>query len=217
MSLKIIHGWLHKFMLGRPQVICLNIFLRFDSCNVSDMVIKPNHRHVDTQGLVYLPYLHSWTPASSTLQELVSVLCSVFGQNPPVYSTANSAAPSSSTRVVQSTIISPPVQYSPTPSVAGSYTQQQYQQQPPPYGASYSLGRAPVPGIVDSMHIPDYLKEGQQQHQQQQAAATVLRANVSNTDSTTSTKDRLVREVTVRLQEEILICQTRLKGDSACC
>jgi hypothetical protein len=195
--------------------------IRFDGHTLSDMVIKPNHRHVDTQGLVYMPYLHSWTPASSTLQELTSALSGVFGQDPPVYSKTSSPpgdVASASSRVVQGTMVSTPTQYSPSGSVTGGYiSQQQYHpqrqqpppqqyraQQPPAYGASPSYpptshpppSAAPVRGIVDSMHIPDYLKEGQQ------AQGASQRGSGGGAGSS---KERLVREVTARLQEEILI------------
>lgn len=50
-----------------------------------DMRIKPQHRHVDAQGMIYLPYLSSWNASSSSLIHLVTVLASVFGEEPPVF------------------------------------------------------------------------------------------------------------------------------------
>ena len=50
------------------------------------MGIKPRHAHVDQQGAVALPYLQTWSPhAGSNLIELVGIMSSVFGQDPPVY------------------------------------------------------------------------------------------------------------------------------------
>jgi ESCRT-I complex subunit TSG101 len=50
------------------------------------MGIKPRHAHVDQQGAVALPYLQSWNPnAGSNLIELVGIMSSVFGAEPPVY------------------------------------------------------------------------------------------------------------------------------------
>ena len=60
-----------------------------------DMRIKERHPHVDSQGLVYLPYLHHWGPDSG-LVELVSVMASVFSEDPPVFKQATAAAASSS-------------------------------------------------------------------------------------------------------------------------
>jgi len=50
-----------------------------------DMAIKPRHKHVSSQGLIYHPYLSSWNPYSSNLIALTTNLQSVFGPEPPVY------------------------------------------------------------------------------------------------------------------------------------
>lgn len=49
------------------------------------MQIKPG-RHVDSNGRVYLPYLHEWKHPQSDLLGLIQVLCIVFGDEPPVFS-----------------------------------------------------------------------------------------------------------------------------------
>ncbi|MES1915517.1 MAG: hypothetical protein MHM6MM_007446 [Cercozoa sp. M6MM] len=51
----------------------------------ANMSIKARHRHVDTQGLIFLPYLSNWN-ARSSLIELVTMISSVFSADPPVYS-----------------------------------------------------------------------------------------------------------------------------------
>jgi ESCRT-I complex subunit TSG101 len=53
-----------------------------------DMVIKPKHRHVDSAGMCYLPYLSSWNPNNCNLTTLISTMSQVFGQDPPVRSNA---------------------------------------------------------------------------------------------------------------------------------
>eukprot|EP00928_Gymnodinium_smaydae_P080137 TRINITY_DN63908_c0_g1_i1.p1 TRINITY_DN63908_c0_g1~~TRINITY_DN63908_c0_g1_i1.p1 ORF type:complete len:387 (+),score=79.74 TRINITY_DN63908_c0_g1_i1:67-1227(+) len=58
-----------------------------------DMAIKPNHANVDKGGMVYAPCLSSWSASSSSLQNVVATLTSIFSQAPPVHSTAT--APSS--------------------------------------------------------------------------------------------------------------------------
>ena len=50
-----------------------------------DMSINPS-RYVDTNGVVYLPYLSDWKDGRSDLATLVQVLCGVFAENVPVYS-----------------------------------------------------------------------------------------------------------------------------------
>jgi len=60
---------------------------------VPSMRIKQKHMHVDQQGLIYHPYLHSWNQHKSTLSELVGLLCSVFGKEPPLFSAKQKAQP----------------------------------------------------------------------------------------------------------------------------
>jgi ESCRT-I complex subunit TSG101 len=62
-----------------------------------DMVIKPRHRHVDSSGMCYLPYLSSWNPNSANLVNLVSVMSKIFGQDPPVRSQTSTATNPSTT------------------------------------------------------------------------------------------------------------------------
>ena len=68
-----------------------------------DMRIKERHKHVDSAGVVYLPYLHEWNGKggsggglmggddngvmndSSGLVELLSVMSSTFSDDPPVF------------------------------------------------------------------------------------------------------------------------------------
>ncbi|CAH4029087.1 tumor susceptibility gene 101 protein [Pieris brassicae] len=51
----------------------------------TDMSIKVS-KFVDSNGKVYLPYLHEWKPNGSTLQNLVQCMITAFGELPPVYS-----------------------------------------------------------------------------------------------------------------------------------
>lgn len=50
-----------------------------------DMSIKVS-KYVDSNGKVYLPYLHDWSPNGSTLQALIMAMIAAFGEIPPVYS-----------------------------------------------------------------------------------------------------------------------------------
>ncbi|XP_013137392.1 PREDICTED: tumor susceptibility gene 101 protein [Papilio polytes] len=49
-----------------------------------DMTIKTS-KWVDSNGKIYLPYLHEWSPSGSTLQRLVQKMIAAFGELPPVY------------------------------------------------------------------------------------------------------------------------------------
>ena len=56
---------------------------------VPGMKIKDKHKHVDAQGLIYHPYLHEWKYGKSTFVDLVGLLCSEFGKNPPLFAVKN--------------------------------------------------------------------------------------------------------------------------------
>ena len=65
-----------------------------------NMYLKENHRHVGSDGKVYLPYLHEWRNSTHNLVELVVAMSSVFSAEPPVFSrpaaSTSTAAPSTS-------------------------------------------------------------------------------------------------------------------------
>lgn len=101
----------------------------------SDMQIKAS-RHVDTNGRVYLPYLHNWQPDSSDLLGVIQVMIIVFGETPPVYSKPKlpNATPYTSTPYP-----SEPSSYMPMPNVGYTY---------PPYPpAPSSTGSTPYPPV----------------------------------------------------------------------
>jgi len=60
------------------------------------MMIKPNHRHVGSDGKVYMPYLSEWRAPSHTLVEMAVCLSSLFGANPPVFAKPGGGGASSS-------------------------------------------------------------------------------------------------------------------------
>ena len=67
-----------------------------------NMYLKENHKHVGTDGKVYLPYLHEWRPDTHNLVELTVAMSSVFSADPPVFSRP-AAAPVSPPRPSSST------------------------------------------------------------------------------------------------------------------
>jgi hypothetical protein len=54
-----------------------------------DMIIKAKHKHVDANGVIYLPYLHDWSPQRSNLTDLIGGLRRVFSLDPPLFSKAS--------------------------------------------------------------------------------------------------------------------------------
>lgn len=49
------------------------------------MVIKERHKHVGTDGCIYMPYLSEWRMRSHCLTEMIVWMQSLFGQDPPVF------------------------------------------------------------------------------------------------------------------------------------
>ncbi|KAL7107775.1 hypothetical protein ACP275_06G075500 [Erythranthe tilingii] len=103
-----------------------------------DMIIKRPHPFVSPNGIVSIPYIHSWVFPSSNLVELARNLSHFFARDPPLYSQRKpsnpnpnpSPSPNSGYGSMNSSVGSnaarpaiPPRVYSPTPTP------------PPPYGS----------------------------------------------------------------------------------
>ena len=89
------------------------------------MRIKDRHKHVDNNGMVYLPYLNQWNASNSQLAELVTVMSSIFSAEPPVFKVIDKQQ---SAQSVQSTPHHSHPQHSLPPT---NYNQQQaYASQP---------------------------------------------------------------------------------------
>jgi len=65
-----------RYPLGPPV-----IFVR----PAASMMIKPNHRHVGPDGMVYMPSLHLWDRNGSHLINCVKTMSDLFGVDPPVF------------------------------------------------------------------------------------------------------------------------------------
>jgi len=57
------------------------------------MSITPNHPHVNASGVVFLPYMQTWNPATHSLLALVQAMVQVFGQKTPLYSAPAGQSP----------------------------------------------------------------------------------------------------------------------------
>ena len=51
----------------------------------ADMIIKPNHGNVHPDGLLFVPYLHSWNLQTHNLVGLVQEMRAVFTREPPCF------------------------------------------------------------------------------------------------------------------------------------
>lgn len=62
-----------------------------------NLYLKEHHAHVGSDGHVYLPYLHEWSPRTHNLVELVVAMSSVFSADPPVFTRTTPKPPSVTT------------------------------------------------------------------------------------------------------------------------
>ena len=92
----------------------------------ADMIIKPNHGNVHPDGLLFVPYLHSWNLQTHNLVGLVQEMRAVFTREPPCF-----AKP----------VGQPAYQQQQQPN----YAQQARQLPPPQYGGVAGQGQQPPP------------------------------------------------------------------------
>ncbi|KAE8884694.1 hypothetical protein PF003_g31014 [Phytophthora fragariae] len=90
----------------------------------ADMMVKPGHPHVTSDGYVKIPYTSDWRP-DFTLLELVAHMCSIFGNMPPVF--RRPATSSSSSRPAARA----------NGETAGYFQQGSYAQSHPPQPSPY--------------------------------------------------------------------------------
>jgi hypothetical protein len=207
------------FVLPQVSIWSFNS-LSFSLSPPSDMVIKPNHKNVDGEGLVYLPYLFNWNFATSNLRELVSLMCGVFGQEPPLFSR----------QTVQATpVMSGAASYQPQHPPAAAIASASYLHPPSPSGSAYSQLPQPPAAMARPVSVSQYDKFLSPSTHSASPVGMPYGASASASPHLTGVsvpehlkeqqgereKERLLKEATSRLQEEILLIQTRIKGQSS--
>jgi len=129
----VLQGTIATHFRGNTYQLLVDIYLpagypnRPPTCFVrlaENMYLKENHRHVGSDGKVYLPYLHEWRQHSHNLVELVVAMSSVFSDDPPVFARA-AAAPAPPPPPPPP----PPPAQDPTPVSNGWFTSQHILQQ----------------------------------------------------------------------------------------
>lgn len=107
----VLQGTIAMHFRGTTYQLLVDVYLpagypmRPPECFVrlaDNMYLKENHRHVGSDGKVYLPYLHEWKSHSHNLVELVVAMSSVFSAEPPVFTRAP-GSPAASTVAPTST------------------------------------------------------------------------------------------------------------------
>lgn len=197
------------------------------------MTVKPNHRHADLQGCIYLPYLHEWKQESNLIG-LLEICSTVFSFDPPLFSkpTGPSAAvnpPSSSTAAAAVHGRPSLTEYNPTsttyaqPVVHGSM----YATATPATAAGAANTTNYTPNTTTNYNYNNYnpttstypnnstiTANGNSNAAYGVPQATSLHSTqTSNKISETEKHENLLLEVTSKIQQEIYRHQEQLKKD----
>jgi len=153
-----LEGTVQMMYQGHGYFVPLAVYLRDEHpasppiCVVTptpEMTIKPNHRHVDVAGIVYLPYLHEWTKKSNLI-DAIKAISAVFTSDPFIYKKPSQPAQSSSHTSSSSGSRTQP----PYASANGATPTMQSTKPPPPYGSTGTVTRTPdrpVPTVDKAM------------------------------------------------------------------
>lgn len=197
------------------------------SCFVTptrDMRIKDGHLHVDHFGTIYLPYLNQWSAATSNLLEMVTIMSSVFSQDPPVFKVPANAPPQQQSQpspVVQQQPQQPqPMQMQPSPHhqqqqqqpvvqqapfLSPSHLQQSPQQ--PQYNNPYVLGAAspPIPPrtVSSASAASASSSAAQQQSPYSMNGVSPSPAPPVPIDPRAQKKSQLVAQLTLKLRQHL--------------
>ncbi|KAG7397588.1 hypothetical protein PHYBOEH_000521 [Phytophthora boehmeriae] len=126
----------------------------------ADMMVKPGHPHVTSDGYVKIPYTSDWRP-DFTLLELVAHMCSIFGNMPPVFRRPANSMPAPYRGGASSSASSGTGGY----FQQGSYAQSHPPQPSPYYSSQFqSHGRGDLSASRGSNHSESLF--GSNQHSQ---------------------------------------------------
>jgi len=168
-----------------------------------DMVIKPKHRHVDSQGVCYLPYLSSWNPTSSNLTGLCSTMSSVFGQDPPVRSSPKPTSQPQQPQQQQPPQQQQQQQQQQVPYPYGNQQNPNQQQQNPPY-PNQQGNNSPYPPQNNSSYPPQNTYNAQQPPSNQPFSQQQnFNPSQPFEDPATVAKRNAVRSATDRVQSKL--------------
>jgi hypothetical protein len=206
----------------------------------SNMIVKQQHRNVDCEGLVYLPYLSSWT-TSSSLSELVSIASNVFSNETPLFarqSNIQTQRPSPVINAGSNLNHSIHSNNRSTPVVVASATRNTYVQpsinlnsntgQSSGYNSSgYNNYQPRSTPVVEQQHNPTTYPSTSSVNYTNLNAPSTSQASASSSNTATytsnanplpkppkpvSTRDSLLKEVTAKLRTEIDSYVLHLKG-----
>lgn len=134
------------YISDRHPTLPPSVFVR----PTANMMIKANHRFVEIDGHVQIPYLVNWKPLSK-LTELVQSLSAYFGEEPPLFSRPAGQVYQGSA----ATSVSRPFNQSRPPS-GQSYNASSY----PPTGTVVAMGAATMGAVTGSVNTLSSLVGG---------------------------------------------------------
>jgi ESCRT-I complex subunit TSG101 len=161
----VLQGTIAMYFRGNTYQLLVDVYLpaaypnRPPVCFVrlaDNMYLKENHRHVGSDGKVYLPYLHEWRNHDHNLVELVVAMSSVFSADPPVFSRAATAT-QTATSTMSTAATATSVGNTAVTSAA----------------AAASPGRASFPSATSSVTSSSSTNNNNNNWQQQQAEAAL--------------------------------------------
>jgi len=138
---------------------------------VATMMLKENHRHVGSDGMVYMPYLHEWRQHSCDLVEMTIMLSSIFGADPPVY-----AKPPGAVAAVAAAVTHQPPRYN---AVAAQVDQQR---------------------VIEQQRQQRVAQERREREEAEAAVAAVVAAKASEAADETRTTQQCRANLTRKLQ-----------------
>jgi len=188
--------------------------------------------HVDHYGVVYLPYLNQWSAASSNLLEMVTIMSSVFSQDPPVFKVPAAAQVQQQQQqqqqqpqqAQQQQRMQPPMQINPSVMQQQQQPQQHAQQQvgmyrqappvpPPQFNNPYAVAAPQAAGgpspISHSYSASPSSAQSQQQQQPQHYNSSPSPAPIPAAqpqqaqDPRATLKNQLIAQLTLRLRAHL--------------
>jgi len=158
------------------------------------MIIKPKHKHVDSNGMCYLPYLSSWNPNNCNLVGLVSTISKTFSPDPPVRSQPATTTP----------------QPSPSPYPTQPTPQPYPTTQPSPYPYTNNPQYPPPPQYTQPPPQPQY-----NSHPYEDPSLVAKRNAVNSATERSQTRLQQFYQATTKEIDDFIAKNSELEGRMA--
>jgi len=157
-----VNIWLHRnYPLSPPTNFVIP---------TTTMIVKPS-KHVDSNGRLYMPYLHHWAsqPDQSNLVHMTALMIDIFGQMPPLFSRPATGGPPQPQPQAQSyTPPAPQPSITPQPNLTPQYPYANRAPSPSPYSLGGGGGGGGGGGAPLNRPLQSQTPQPQPQPQSQQ-------------------------------------------------